>query len=435
MIPIQPAPAGLPSGSFGRTRARRAPARLGWLMAAPHRLGFFAGGTMLALSAAWWALALVARHAGVAVPWAVSPTTAHALLMAFGFMPFFFIGFLFTAGPRWLGLPAVPAAGVALPVGVMAAGWLLALLGFHASAALAAVGLAGVAMGLALATGRFALMVADSPVADRDHPVLVSLGCGLTALALWVAAVAVALHHDAAALAAVQAALWGGLAVVFVVVAHRMIPFFTAAALPSLDVWRPRALLLLLVAGVALQAPFAVAQAWGGTLAPDLAGLRAAFELPFGALLLWLALRWGLVQSLKIRLLAMLHMGFFWLGVAFTLGGVSDVLLAISGGQLSLGLAPLHALTMGYLGSTLFAMATRVASGHSGRTLAADDWAWAFFWAAQVAVAARVGAALIAPAAATLTLLAAQFWLAACAGWALRYGRWFLTPRADGNPG
>ena len=53
-----------------------------------------------------------------------------------------------------------------------------------------------------------------------------------------------------------------------------------------------------------------------------------------------------------------------WLGVALLLEGWSVGLQAL--GQAGLGLAPLHA-PVGYLGCTLVAMATRVASGHSGR--------------------------------------------------------------------
>ena len=90
---------------------------------------------------------------------------------------------------------------------------------------------------------------------------------------------------------------------------------------------------------------------------------------------------------------------------------------------------------MGYLGSTLLAMATRVACGHSGRALVADGWAWAMFWVLQAAGAMRVGAALWPAAAQPLTLLAAHFWFAAMAAWALRYGRWFGRPRFDGRPG
>lgn len=434
MMPMQPAPAGLPSRSFGGRHRRSAapPQGLAHLFDAPHRLGFFTGGTLLALMSLWWGGALVARAAGVSVPWAVSPGSAHALAFTFGFMPLFFIGFLFTAGPRWLGLAPVPAARLGLPVGLMVLGWLVAMAGLHASAALAALGLAVVAIGFALATGLFGLMVLESSARDRDHATLVVIGCALGAMALWAAAVAVALGQDTIARAIAHAALWSGFGLVFATVAHRMIPFFGAAAAPMLDAWAPRALLGLLALLVSLQGPFAAAEAMGGGHLPaDIAALRAAVELGGGAWLLWLATRWGLVQSLKFRLLAMLHMGFFWLGVAFTLGGVSHALMALSDGQLSLGLAPLHAFTMGYLGSTLLAMATRVACGQSGRAVVADNWAWALFWALQAGIVARVAAGLWPAVGTPLTLFAAQCWLAAFGVWVLRYGRWFLRARVD----
>jgi uncharacterized protein involved in response to NO len=305
----------------------------------------------------------------------------------------------------------------------------VALAGFHASAVLAAVALASAACAFAMLTGRFALLVLQSPAADRDHAKLVLLGCVVGVLALWAAAVALALDRDTVARAAAHFALWGGVGLVFASVAHRMIPFFTAAALPALDAWRPRALLGILVLLIGLQAPFAAAEAFGpGTVAPWPMALRASVELAGGALLLWLAVRWGLVQSLSIRLLAMLHMGFFWLGVALTLGGLSHALMAASDGALSLGLAPLHAFTMGYLGSTLIAMATRVVCGHGGRPLVADNWAWAMFWVLQAAVLLRIVAALVPDVSTPLTLLAAQFWIAAVGAWALRYGRWLLRP-------
>lgn len=442
MIPLQPAPAGLPSGTIGgrRPRSARRNGAFARLLDAPHRLAFFAAAVVLGSSALWWGLALVARAAGLALPWAVSPSSAHALVMAFGFMPLFILGFMFTAGPRWLGLDSVPATQLRVPVGLIALGWAVALPGFHASAALAALGLASVAVGFALGTGLFGLMLLESrvrdPGLDRDHATLVLLGCVVGCVALWAAAVAVALGLDHLARAAMHAALWGCFGLVFATVAHRMIPFFTAAALPALDAWKPRALLAILVTLIGVQAPFAAAEVLaGGTLPAQAAGLRAAIELPGGALLLWLAIRWGLVQSLRIRLLAMLHMGFFWLGVAFTLGGVSHALSSLSDGQITLGLAPLHAFTMGYLGSTLFAMATRVACGHSGRTLVADNWTWMMFWALQAGIVARLAAALVPAAGTPLTLFAAQCWFAAMAAWGLRHGRWFLAPRIDGRQG
>ncbi len=436
MIPLQPAPAGLPSRSFGGPRRGHlaASARWRWLFAAPHRLGFFGGALMLGLSATWWAAMLVARFSGEALPWAVAPGTAHALLMAFGFMPMFFTGFLFTAGPRWLGVPALPVRAIAPGIGLMLAGWALALPGFHLSAALAGLGLGGVCLGFMLLTAQFGLMLADSRAEDRDHARIVLAALGIGAVALWSAALAVTWRADGAARAAVWAALWGCFGLVFVTVAHRMIPFFTAAALPGDAAWRPRAVLVALATLVAVQAPFAAAEALG-PLPAALSLVRAAIEWVGALLLFWLSLRWGLRQSLSIRLLAMLHLGFFWLGVAFALGGVSHGLQAFTGGELSLGLAPVHAFTMGYLGSTLMAMATRVACGHGGRALAADRWAWAMFWVLQLGVVARVLAALWPVAGTPLTLLAAQCWLVAVGTWALRHGRWMLQPRAAGRPG
>jgi uncharacterized protein involved in response to NO len=83
---------------------------------------------------------------------------------------------------------------------------------------------------------------------------------------------------------------------------------------------------------------------------------------------------------------------------------------------------------MGYLGSTLIAMATRVVCGHGGRPLVADNWAWAMFWVLQAAVLLRIVAALVPDVSTPLTLLAVQFWIAAVGAWALRYGRWLLRP-------
>ena len=109
--------------------------------------------------------------------------------------------------------------------------------------------------------------------------------------------------------------------------------------------------------------------------------------------------------------------------------------MAFSNDQQSLGLAPTHALTMGYLGATLFAMATRVSSGHSGRSLAADNTAWALYWVLQTAVLLRVLAALWPALATPFTVLAVLAWATAAVGWALRYGNWFVRARVDGRPG
>jgi uncharacterized protein involved in response to NO len=209
--------------------------------------------------------------------------------------------------------------------------------------------------------------------------------------------------------------------------------------LPALPIWRPNALLALMLAALGLSGAAAVAEVlWWPLGAP----VHAAVALTQGcaaALMLWLAWRWGLVQSLRIRLLAMLHVGFTWLGVALALSAVSQALALASHGVRTLGLAPLHAYTMGFLGSTLVAMVTRVSAGHSGRALAADDVAWRLFWCLQAGVALRVaiGAAVaLGGGEHTLAIaVAAWVWALVLVAWGLRHLGWYGRPRVDGKPG
>ncbi|MBL8305053.1 MAG: NnrS family protein [Rubrivivax sp.] len=406
--------------------------RLSRLLAAPHRLAFVAGAGVFAASGLWWLGVLLARPAGLPVPWAVPPLVAHGLWWTLGFMPLFIVGFLFTAGPRWLGLPDVDARTLRWPVSAMVAGWVLALPGWHLAAPLAAAGLLLVAAGWAALLVHFTMLLRRSPAPDRLHATLVAAsgGVGLLAMALAVWSLG---HRDVTlARVATQLALWGFIAPTFAVVSHRMLPFFTASALPGHTAWRPGWVLTALLAVLGVQGAGAIAGLLG---LPPPAPLQAAVEAPAALLCLWLAWRWGFVQSRSNRLLAMLHAGFVWLGLATALAAASHALQAASGGERSLGLAPLHALTAGYLGATLLAMVTRVSAGHSGRPLAADGIAWGLYWALQAAAVLRVAAALWPAAEALLTPLAALAWALAACGWTLRYGGWLGRPRVDGRPG
>ena len=408
---------------------------LRWLLAAPHRIAFFAAALMLAGTALWWASVLLAWAAGRALTWAVAPAAAHALLMSLGFMPLFIAGFLFTAGPRWLGRPAVAARSLLAPVLAMLLGWCVVLPGVHLGTAWAGAGMALVAAGWSALCWRFVAMLRASRAPDRSHARLIGFACVVGAAVMWVAAGALALGAVPVLRAATQVAIWCFVATVFATVSHRMLPFFGPGALPRLDAWQPMWLLWTMVAALWFEAPFAVAQLRWWPLPAALRWAQAGVELAIALMLLRLALRPGLIQNLRFRMLAMLLGGFAWLGIAFALAAVSHALLALSGGERSLGLAPTHALTMGYLGATLFAMATRVSSGHGGRPIAADNTAWALYWVLQSAVLLRVIAALWPAAATPFTLAAVLAWVIATLGWALRFGNWFIRPRHDDHPG
>jgi uncharacterized protein involved in response to NO len=214
-----------------------------------------------------------------------------------------------------------------------------------------------------------------------------------------------------------------------------MIPFFTSGVLPMIEVWRPFWVLWLML-GVAAFEVLAVWVDWAAPSAsawPAWTVLVIVVEAAVGCTLLWLAVVWGLVQSLKIRLLGMLHLGFMWFGLALVWSALSQGLW-LATGQAVLGLGALHAATMGFLGSTMIAMVTRVCCGHSGRSLVADNLVWALFMALQLAVVVRLAAA-VQGAPNWLTPAAAALWLVVMLAWSLRYGNWLGRPRADGKPG
>lgn len=409
--------------------------RLQRLITAPHRLGFFAATVLMVATAAWWALALWSRVAQLPLAGAVPATVAHGLVFALGFMPLYIIGFLFTAGPRWLALPDEPAARLLRPVLALCTGWLLAMVGFHVASALAALGVALAAAGWIAVVRRFRHLVHSSRVPDRTHPRVIAFVLAVGAFAMLAAAVGLVLESTPLVRAATQLAIWGFLAPTFATVSHRMIPFFTASALPSLDVWRPYWLLQAMLGALAASAAGAIAETLWWPLPTAARAVLLAVQAPAALLMLWLAWRWGAVQSLRIRMLAMLHGGFVWFGVALALAAASHTRVLLLGPEAGLGLAPLHALTMGYLGCTLVAMISRVATGHSGRALTADGLTWGLYLVVQFAALVRVCAAMWPAAAPTLTPIAVTAWAAGCGAWALRYGRWLGRPRADGGPG
>jgi uncharacterized protein involved in response to NO len=430
MLSVGPLPSSAPSTPDGAGTWR-----LARLLTAPHRLGFFAAAALMAASAAWWALALGLQWVGIAVPWAVPRPLAHSLAMAFLFMPLFIVGFAFTAGPRWLGLSEVPAQSLLRPVLTMAGGWLLAMAGFHVAAPLAAAGIGLAAGGWAQVLRRFARLIAASAMPDRLHARSVLAAGSVGALAMAAASVGLALGEPDLARAAVRLTIWGFLGATFAAVSHRMLPFFTVSALPFVKAWKPDWLLAAMLSALGASALADAAELLWWPLPVAVHATMALLQGAAALLMLWLAWRWGLVPSMRVRLLAMLHAAFVWLGLAFALAAASRARVVLLGEPASLGLAPMHALTIGYLGTTLIAMITRVAAGHSGRALAADNFALMLYLAVHAAAALRVAASLWPAAAQALTLAAVLAWALGCIGWALRYGDWLGRPRADGRPG
>ena len=409
-----------------------------YLLLAPHRLGFFLAMVVLVSASLWWAAVQIDRVGGVlGLAYVMSPSLVHGTLMTFGFVPLFFSGFLFTAGPKWLDVAPLPVDRLRAAMLLQASGWLLWLLAVHVNPALAIAALLVAGGGLVWMTWLFWHLVRQSSAPDQLHARTVGSACVLGCLSLAGVVVSLMLGQLESALACVLTGVWGFLLVVYVSVAHRMIPFFTASAVPMMRAWRPFWLLWFMLG----MAAFEVLSVWlelagaGKTPATALWPLlRGLFELLAGAFLIGLSLAWGFVKSLNNRLLAMLHIGFSWLGLAMSLGGVTQLQGWLQGTTV-LGLAQLHALTMGCLASLLLAMVTRVSCGHSGRALVANQLVWSLFWSLQVAVLLRIFGAAQTPWAGWLLVGAAVLWLAVMGLWSFRLANWYGRLRTDGKPG
>ena len=132
-------------------------------------------------------------------------------------------------------------------------------------------------------------------------------------------------------------------------------------------------------------------------------------------------------------LLAVLFIGTAWLPVTFALYLAQSLTYALGGGFI-LGRAPMHALFIGFFGSLLVAMVTRVTQGHSGRPLRMYGIAWFAFVAVQGVATVRILADVL-PDPGLWQALAAIGWLVALSPWVARIGHIYLTPRRDGRPG
>jgi len=224
--------------------------------------------------------------------------------------------------------------------------------------------------------------------------------------------------------AAIKLGTFGLLLPVYFTVCHRMIPFFSSIVARDYRVIRPSwslpVLWVLLAIHLVLELTHQYQWQWSADIPLTL--LFAGY---------WFA--WQPWRALRPGLLLVLHWAAAWLPIAFVLFSVQSLRLFVTG-EYSLGRAPVHALTVGFFGSMLVAMVTRVTQGHSGRLLQMGTVPWVCFLLLQVVAVLRIYAELSSQSA-TWLLIAAAGWLLAFLPWVLRSAWIYLTPRTDGKAG
>ncbi|MFA6014611.1 MAG: NnrS family protein [Gallionellaceae bacterium] len=396
-------------------------------VAAPHRVMFFGGAVQTILVMLWWLFELSTRYLWpqYTVAWPLFPTAIHSWLLLFGMLPFFFFGFLMTTFPRWMAGNEIPAARFVPAFAFMFTGVILFYVGLLLGKALLI--LADISLLSGWAIGLYALMrvLLDTRPGDKRHTVVLfsAFSIGWIALAcflLWQLTDSHALLQFS-----LRAALWGFVLPVFATVGHRMIPFFTSSALQQHDVPRPfwpwwTILAASLMHGVL---EFFNLQAWLWLV-----------DIPLAISALTLTYLWGLRSSMRNPLLAVLHVGYAWLGISMLLFAAQSLWLLLQGSYIW-GLAPLHALTLGCYATIIIGMGTRVTLGHSGLPFVIDTRVKMMFVGMQAVALVRIVSDLLPAGNGHGYLLAVLGWLICFAAWAWRYLPAFWRPRADGQPG
>jgi uncharacterized protein involved in response to NO len=398
--------------------------------AAPHRVMFLGGAIQSLLTLSWWMLDLAGRYGGLyaPLPWPLPPAWIHAFLMIYGFFPFFIFGFAMTALRHWVGSPPVPLQWYIPAFLPLILGNLLFYVGLWLPWLLQ-LALALIVIGWGIGVYSLVRVLRSGSDPDQRHALVLAIALGFGWLGvlgywLWLLTGAEVLMAYAR-----HAGIWWFLLPIFVAVSHRMIPYFSKAVLKDYMMFRPYWMLWVLLACLAVH----------GTL--EFMDLRAWLwiaDLPIAVLALYLSAVWGFRRSFQGGgLLAVLHLGFLWLGIAALLYVIQSA-TQFTTGITVLGLAPLHALTLGYFGTTVLGMATRVTLGHSGRPLVADRTTEWLFLGFQAAVLLRIigdigtgwPLAIWHP-----YWLAGLIWLACFGIWFGKYAPLYWRPRADGRPG
>lgn len=388
------------------------------VFAAPHRLPFLTGTLGLTVIATWWAM----QMAGLSLQTGGLPLRLlHAPTMLLIVYPGFIFGFLLTVFPRWMGQPDLSlhqfgpvSSGLALgTAAVSVALWTGEAAPFQVGIAIFGAAWAWALIPLATTLRRNHR--AGKPPCWHAVSALAALVLGLLALILVMMFIRT-MDPRLLRLANVLA-LNGFVLPVFLTVAHRMVPFFAGNVVEGYQRWRPEwllsalwTLLLARVAGNALPLP--------ALAASTSAGLAAVTAL--------MAFKWW-PRKKAPGLLNVLIWGFAWAPTGFVLALIAEV------GH-PLGLAPTHALALGFAASLIVGMVTRVTNGHSGRPLAMTPFAWLAFATIQFVTLLRIAAALEGDPQ-SLLVPAAVLFIFGLLAWLFSNSLIYVRPRIDGREG
>lgn len=382
------------------------------VLALGFRPFFLLAGLFGALSVPLWLLV----YQGILEPAThLPPTVWHGHEMVFGFAVAVVAGFLLTAAANWTGRRTASGAGLAALAGLWLAGRFATFCGAQLPVWLA-VGI-DVAFLPLLAIALAIPILAAGNRRNVIFPVILLVLTGIN-LSIHLGGLGVLEWDPSRGLRiAIDMIL-----LMIGVLGGRVIPSFTKNALPHARVNPcPKAsiLALALLALVALVDAVAAPPAVTGTVALA-AGIVNALRMR----------GWGSLATFRHPILWILHVGYAWLAIGLILTGLSglDVVPPDAG---------IHALTVGAIGSMVLGMMSRVALGHTGRSIVPARLTVLAFWVVNAAAISRTLFPLLVDDSARMATLLGSglLWSLAFLGFTVVYLPILCRPRADGRPG
>ncbi len=401
--------------------------------AAPHRSLFLAGSLQGIFTLIWWLYDLSGRYAVFGAPsiWSISPIWAHAFLMIYCFFPFFIFGFLFTTYPNWMNGAKITKRTYMTTCLLMVIGVITFYCGLAYDRWIAIAGVIAIFLGFCNAFIALLRVLIHAENQDIRHASVTStallMGClGIAAYLFWLLTEIHFLLNFSR-----YVGIWFFLMPILLTVSHRMIPFFSSRVLENYVLVRPYWILWIMLT---------CSTAHGLLQLVNLHQYSWPADILLALCALYLSIKWGLLRSFQVSLLAVLHISFAWLSISMLLHGLQSflALYASETDSWTFGMAPLHALTIGYFASMVLGMASRVTIGHSGRPLELDRFTWILFIGFQATTIVRMLPDMVAALnqyIPELYIIAGLIWLSCFTLWAIRYIPIYWRPRIDGKSG
>jgi uncharacterized protein involved in response to NO len=382
-----------------------------------------AGLSGVALMAAWAAWNIVG-------PWPGAPADGvawHSHEMVFGFAGAAIAGFLLTAVPKWVSDPG-PGGRASPP---LQGGWLL-LLSLSWIAGRAVQAWAGwvppelrVGVELLFPAGLAWWVTAAVVSAKRPRNLIVAVVLVMFAVADLLTQVEL---FDAGQSAVALRVAPHLPAILIAIIGGRIIPAFTTNWLRSRG-----------ASALPVTLPFLERVAIPATLVALLAdGLGATPGVPT-ALIGWILVICGGIHLVRLGLwrgpwtlaepiVAILHIGYLWLPLGYIALGLSYLTADVGRS------GAMHLLTAGAMGTMIIAVMSRVALGHTGRTIHAASITVLSYAAIIMAGILRAVSAFVPSTMHWALPAAAGAWIAAFVLFVLVYLPILASPRADGRP-